>query len=80
MQEIKAEKIISVKVFPSAKKEKVIKKSKDALEVYLKEPPQNNLANKRLLFVLSKEFSVPENKLKIITGHRSFNKKIAILA
>jgi uncharacterized protein (TIGR00251 family) len=68
---------IKVKVIAGAKREKLIKKSKDALEVHVREPAEDGMANKKALELLRKEFA-GYNEIKIIHGHHSPNKIISI--
>jgi uncharacterized protein (TIGR00251 family) len=68
---------IKVKVIAGAKKEKVFHKSKDALEIEIKEPAEEGMANKKVLQLLRKEFA-GYGTIKIIHGHHSPNKIISI--
>ena len=69
---------IKVKVFTESNKEKLERISEDKFECYLKEKPQNNSANKKLLSVFAEYFGLPENKIKIVKGHHSPSKIISI--
>ena len=68
--------VVSAQVFAGAKKEKVIKISEEKYEIYVKEPAQNNLANKRVLYLLSQIFKGA--RAEILTGHRSPKKRFLI--
>ncbi len=70
---------ITVKAHPFSKKEKLIKLSEGSYEIFVKEPAQNNLANKRILFLLSLELGLGARKLRIVAGHKSSKKRIQIL-
>ncbi|MEZ4103289.1 MAG: DUF167 domain-containing protein [Candidatus Paceibacterota bacterium] len=39
------------------------------LEIHVKEPAEQNLANKRVLELVSERLGVPVKKIKIINGH-----------
>ena len=62
--------IMKVRVKTEAKKEAIVPKSKDRFEVSLKEKPERNEANKKLVVALGRYFSVPVGKVRIITGHK----------
>lgn len=66
---------IKVKATPSAKKEELTKISEDTFQIFVKEPPRGGAANKRIVEVMSEEFSA---KAKIISGHHSRNKIISV--
>ena len=66
--------LIKVKVFPNSKKEEIIKKSKDAFEVKIKEKPERGLANKEAIRILSLYFNISESKIRLIKGFKKRNK------
>ena len=66
--------LIKVKVFPNSKKEEVIKKGEDSLEIKVKEKPINNQANFALFKLLSKYFQVPVSSVRLVRGARRKNK------
>lgn len=57
--------IIFVKVRPGSKKEKIEKISEGEYVVSVKEPAENNRANKKVVNLLAKEFGVSFQKVKI---------------
>ena len=57
--------IIKVKVKPNSKEEKVEKISDDSYILSVKEPAEDNKANIRVINLLSKEFDISFNKIKI---------------
>jgi uncharacterized protein YggU (UPF0235/DUF167 family) len=71
---------IKIKVFPDAKKYIFEPRpgSVDAFFAHVKEPASNNLANKRVLYLVAQHFNIPQKQLRIITGHTSPNKIIEI--
>jgi hypothetical protein len=69
---------IRVKVFPSAKKEEFRQINKDHFEVSVKEKAERNLANSRVLELVSIHFNVSKNKIRIVNGHRSPTKLLVI--
>lgn len=67
-----------VKLHPRASKNLVIREAKDSLNVYVTDPPAQNKANRSLVGLLSQEFKVGKNYIKIITGLKSRNKIVEI--
>ena len=66
--------LIKVKVFPDSKKEEIIKKSKDSLEIKVKEEPIKGLANKEVIKILASYFKIPESNIRLIKGFKQRNK------
>jgi len=69
---------IELKVIARAKKEVVEKISKDSYRVKVSPPPEKGKANKRVIELLSKEFGVRKQEIKIISGEASSKKVIEI--
>jgi uncharacterized protein (TIGR00251 family) len=67
---------IKVRVTAGAKEEVFEKKSKDHFDIKVKEKAQKNMANKRIIEIISKHFST--NNVKIINGHHSPSKLLSI--
>lgn len=58
-------------------KEEYIKELKEGyFEISVKEKAENNMANRRILEILSKHFDT--TKIRIINGHRSPSKLISV--
>ena len=72
------EKIIQVKVFAGAKKEKV-ENDGDKWTIYVREPAQNNLANMRIRELIATAFNIPRGSVRIRTGHKSPKKTLTIM-
>ena len=70
--------LIKVKVFPSSKKEEIVKKSEDEFLVKVREEAKENKANNAVLNAVSLYLGLPRSKLIIIKGHRKRNKMIKI--
>ena len=66
--------LIKVKVFPSSKREEIIKKSEDSFEVRVKEKPEKGKANREVVKILSWYFKIPRSKIKLIKGFKKRNK------
>ncbi|MEO0102788.1 MAG: DUF167 domain-containing protein [candidate division WOR-3 bacterium] len=65
---------IKVKVFPSAQREEIIKKSEDTFEVKVKAKPERGEANKEVRRLLSFYFKIPEVKIRLVKGFQERNK------
>lgn len=57
---------IKVRVVTKAKKEELIELGKDRFEVHVKEKPEQNLANRRVISLMTDHFKSP---VKIVSGH-----------
>lgn len=66
--------LIKVKAIVLSKEDKVIKKSEDSFEVFVKAEAQRNMANKRIIELLAEYFNLPQYKVKIIKGFKESNK------
>lgn len=62
---------VKVHVTPKAKKEKVLKESDTVYRIMVKEPAEQNLANRRTRELLANELGIQKGKLRLISGHRS---------
>ena len=72
-------KLIKVKVFSASKKQGIVQKSKDRLEVQVKAKPLMGRANKETIVALATYFNIPETNIKLIKGHKQRNKIFEIL-
>ena len=62
---------IKVKVHADEKKNKIVQKSADTYEVWVKAPAQEGRANEAVRAVLAQQLNVTENKLSLIKGATS---------
>lgn len=69
---------IRVTVTPDAKKEIFEDKGQGLYEVKVKEPAERNLANKRVVELVARHFSVLPGKVRIVTGHHSHVKMLNV--
>lgn len=69
---------IHAKVTAGAKKEFLKQKSEDHFEISVREKAEHNLANKRVLELVSLHFKIPVSKVRIINGHRSPSKLLVV--
>ncbi len=65
------EKYLKVKVHAGEKKEKLLRKSADTFEIWVKAPAERGLANAAVRLALAAHFGVAENKLSLIKGATS---------
>ncbi len=69
---------IKVRVQAGAKKEVLQKISKTSYKLAVKEPAENNRANKRVLELMAEQFGIAKNKVRIINGHQSPSKMLSV--
>lgn len=69
---------IKVKATPGAKKESVLQKSTDTLEIKVREPAERNLANRRILELVARHFGVTTGKVRMVSGHHSQSKILSV--
>jgi len=65
---------VKVKVEANSKKEKFEKIDDDTYKIQVREKAERNLANIRVLELLSSNLAIEKKRIKIITGHHSPNK------
>ena len=68
--------LIGIKVVTEAKEEKVEKQSDSRYVVSLKEPPEDNRANKRLMEIMRGLH--PGTEVKIVSGHHMPHKIVEV--
>jgi uncharacterized protein (TIGR00251 family) len=76
--QIKNELILKIKVEPRSSRAGIVGPYGDALKVKLTSPPVEGKANKELVELLAKEFSVRKNDIEIISGQSSKNKIVRL--
>ena len=67
---------IKVKVIAGAKSEKVVRKTDDHFIISVKEKAENNLANRRVLQIISDIYKI--KKVRIVSGHKSPSKLLSV--
>lgn len=65
---------VKVRVTPKAKKETVNRVSNTELAVTVREPAEQNLANRRVREIVSEVYEISLGKVRMISGHRSVSK------
>lgn len=71
--------ILSVRVTPKASKSGISGLIGEELKITLNAPPADGQANKELIKLLSKTFSIPKTQIKIISGQTARSKKILLI-
>ena len=67
---------IKVRVVTGAPKEVIQKTEDDLIEMYIREPAERNLANKRVLEIMRNMY--PNTPVRMINGHHSPSKLILV--
>jgi len=70
--------LYKIKVITESKKQKIERKKQDELIINIKSKPQQGMANKELIILLSTYFNLPVNKIKIIKGLKNPKKIIEL--
>ena len=71
--------LIHVKIKPDSKEDKIVEKNETSFIVYVKEPAEDNRANKRLIELMAEKFNIIKSKIKIATGHHAPSKILDIV-
>ena len=69
---------IRVRVKTGAKNESVQKISDARFEVSVREKPENNLANRRVIALIAEQLGVPAAKVRLIKGHHHPSKILSV--
>ncbi|MBL1433957.1 DUF167 domain-containing protein [Candidatus Wolfebacteria bacterium] len=70
---------VKVRALPGAKKERIIEMGdRRELTIHVREPAQQNMANRRIIQILAEHFSVPSRSIQMLSGFRSPNKIFSI--
>ncbi len=69
---------VKVTVITGAKKESFRATSENRFEVAVKEKPERNLANKRIVELVAAHFGVEPKGVRIINGHHSPSKMLSV--
>ncbi len=70
---------LKVKVHPSSKQNKVIQKSPDSFEIFVRAKPVDGKANEAVLDLLSEFLRKPRSKIRLVKGGMSRGKIIEVL-
>jgi uncharacterized protein (TIGR00251 family) len=68
---------VHVKVHPKSKKDHILELKEKHFEIWVKEPAEKNLANKKIIEILKNHF-ILANRIRIISGHHSPTKLFSV--
>ncbi len=71
--------LIHVKIKPDSKEDKIVQKNDTSFIVQVKEPAEDNRANKRMIELVADKFKIIKSKVKIVTGHHHPSKILEII-
>lgn len=69
---------IKVRVTPGARDKKFEKVKNDTYHIAVKEKAEMNMANKKVISLLSEHLGVSANRLRLISGHHSLSKIFSV--
>jgi uncharacterized protein YggU (UPF0235/DUF167 family) len=69
---------IKVLVYTQMKKESIVLKNKDNFIISIKDKAERNMANQRVVELISSYFRVPTSKIRIVNGHHHPHKLLFI--
>jgi uncharacterized protein YggU (UPF0235/DUF167 family) len=65
---------VVVHVTPDSRKESIAVGKRGAIEIHVREPAQENRANKRTTVLLTRHLKVPAESVRLVAGHRAQKK------
>ena len=68
---------IRIKVKAEAARERIVAR-KGVLEIFVKEPAQGNMANRRVVQLVAKHMGTSPSCVKIVAGHHAPNKTLSV--
>lgn len=71
--------LIHVKIIVDSKEDKIVQKNETSFTVHVKEPAEDNRANKRMIELVADRFGIVRSKVRIITGHHHPSKILDII-
>lgn len=69
---------IHIKAFTGQKKEEIVERKPGYFDVFVREKPEQNMANRAILDMVARHFSVSVSKVKIVSGHQKPSKIFSI--
>lgn len=69
---------IKVRVKTGRKKESIEQVSEASFKISVKEKPERNSANARIVKIIAERLGIPAKKVRIISGHHSPSKMLSI--
>ena len=65
---------VRVRATPGARKERVLKVGEASFEIFVREPRERTMANRRIAELLAHAYGVRVNQVRLVSGHRSHGK------
>jgi uncharacterized protein YggU (UPF0235/DUF167 family) len=69
---------VRVHAVPDARKERVQEETDKSLTIWVKEPAEQNLANRRIRELVAQHYGVQRAQVRMLTGHRSSSKMFTV--
>lgn len=69
---------VKVRVVAGSKKEEVTLEKPNYYKIFVREKAERNMANKRILEIIAREYSVKPAQVRIISGHHSPSKLLSV--
>lgn len=69
---------IKVRVKTGQKKESVVETTKTSFSISVKEKPERNSANARIIKIIAGKLGVPPKKVRIVSGHHAPSKLLSV--
>jgi uncharacterized protein (TIGR00251 family) len=70
--------LLSVKVIPKAREEKLVSFQERVLKVKIREAPEKGKANQALIDLIARVFEIKKSRIKILRGERTPEKFLEI--
>lgn len=67
--------LLTVKIFPKARATRFLGFQEEILRISIKEPPEDQKANKALIRFLSEILEIPQNEITILSG-KTYKQKV----
>ncbi len=71
--------LLKVKVHPSSKREEVIRKAVDTIEIFVRAKAIGGKANDAAILSLIKFLNLPRSRVRIVRGAKSHNKLVEVI-
>lgn len=70
---------IHIKAFTSQKKEEIFERKPGYFDVFVREKPEQNMANRKIVELVAQYFGVSVSNIKIISGHHKPTKILSVV-
>lgn len=70
---------IHIKAFTGQKKEEILEKKPGYFDVHVREKPEQNMANRKIIELVAQYFNISLSQVKIISGHHKPTKILSIV-